>query len=76
VQWLARYIITAAARLHRAKRTGHPSRNERTNKNGRDEPSINVRFTPECVAKLFAALRARNNRILVDGDESTLRIVV
>jgi hypothetical protein len=26
-----------------------------------------VRFTPECVAKLFAALRARNNRILVDG---------
>jgi hypothetical protein len=26
-----------------------------------------VRFTPECVAELFAALRARNNRILVDG---------
>src|SRR4029450_11934743 len=26
-----------------------------------------VRFTLECVAKLFAALRARNNRILVDG---------
>jgi hypothetical protein len=29
--------------------------------------SEDVRFTPECVAKLFAALRARNNRILVDG---------
>jgi len=27
----------------------------------------NVRFWGECVAKLFAALRARNNRILVDG---------
>src|SRR5262245_57529309 len=26
-----------------------------------------VRFTPECVAKLFAALRARNNRIRVGG---------
>jgi hypothetical protein len=26
-----------------------------------------VCFTLECVAKLFAALRARNNRILVDG---------
>jgi hypothetical protein len=27
----------------------------------------NVRFRGECVAKLFVALRARNNRILVDG---------
>jgi len=26
-----------------------------------------VRFTPECVAKLFAALRTRNSRILLDG---------
>jgi hypothetical protein len=26
-----------------------------------------VRFTPECVAKLFAALRASNNRIEANG---------
>ena len=29
--------------------------------------AANVRFRGECVAKLFAALRARNNRILVGG---------
>jgi hypothetical protein len=29
--------------------------------------ACSVRFPGECVAKLFAALRARNNRILVDG---------
>jgi hypothetical protein len=29
--------------------------------------NLGVRSYPECVAKLFAALRARNNRILVDG---------
>jgi hypothetical protein len=27
----------------------------------------NVRFRGECVAKLFAALRTRNNRIRLDG---------
>jgi hypothetical protein len=27
----------------------------------------NVRFCGECVAKLFAALRTRNNRIRLDG---------
>jgi hypothetical protein len=28
---------------------------------------LDVLFTPECVAKLFAALRSRNNRIRLDG---------
>jgi hypothetical protein len=34
---------------------------------GYDGSNLDVRSHPECVAKLFAALRARNNRILVDG---------
>src|SRR5262245_55864077 len=31
------------------------------------DAKIDVRYGHECVAKLFAALRARNNRILVNG---------